>query len=229
MITSSSVDATVIADTLGASGRDRDRPDRDRVVRPISDGVRRWRRGRADASFDEVLTSARAGFPWAFEHLFRALGRPLVGYFRAQGVADPDGSANDVLLRAFGRIDSFEGNEAQFRAWVFTIARNCLIDERRRNGRRVETQPLENSHERMVVVAGSDERAIATLGHQRVTELIDALVPDQREVLFLRIIGDLTIEQIAEVVGKRPGAVKALQRRGLAAIRRNLERAGVPL
>ena len=44
---------------------------------------------------------------------------------------------------------------------------------------------------------------------------IDALAPDQRAVILLRIIGDLTIEEIARAVGKRPGAVKALQRRGL--------------
>lgn len=50
---------------------------------------------------------------------------------------------------------------------------------------------------------------------------IDELPPDQRSVVLLRIIGDLTIEEIARAVGKRPGAVKALQRRGL----RRLERA----
>ena len=56
---------------------------------------------------------------------------------------------------------------------------------------------------------------------RRVRAAIDALPPDQRAVLLLRILGDLTIEEIARAVGKRPGAVKALQRRAL----KNVERA----
>jgi DNA-directed RNA polymerase specialized sigma24 family protein len=48
-------------------------------------------------------------------------------------------------------------------------------------------------------------------------------------VLTLRILGDLTVAQVAALIGKRPGAVKALQRRGLAAVQRELERRGVPL
>ena len=56
---------------------------------------------------------------------------------------------------------------------------------------------------------------MAGLDAERVRAAIAELPPDQRAVLLLRIIGDLTIEQIAEAVGKRPGAVKALQRRAL--------------
>jgi DNA-directed RNA polymerase specialized sigma24 family protein len=60
------------------------------------------------------------------------------------------------------------------------------------------------------------------LGADRVRELIAMLSPDQRAVLLLRIVGDLSIEQVARVVAKRPGAVKALQRRGLATLARAL-------
>jgi RNA polymerase sigma-70 factor (ECF subfamily) len=49
---------------------------------------------------------------------------------------------------------------------------------------------------------------------------IDGLPPDQRSVMLLRIIGDLTVEEIARAVGKRPGAVKALQRRALLRLAR---------
>ena len=48
-------------------------------------------------------------------------------------------------------------------------------------------------------------------------------------MLTLRIVGDLTVEQVADVVGKKPGAVKALQRRGLATLRRIMQVEGVPL
>ena len=59
--------------------------------------------------------------------------------------------------------------------------------------------------------------------------MLGTLSEDQREVLLLRVVGDLSIEEVAKAIGKRPGAVKALQRRGLAAIRRELARKGVTL
>ena len=59
--------------------------------------------------------------------------------------------------------------------------------------------------------------------------MLEALSEDQRAVLLLRVVGDLSIEEVAKAVGKRPGAVKALQRRGLEAIRRELARGGVTL
>jgi hypothetical protein len=57
----------------------------------------------------------------------------------------------------------------------------------------------------------------------------EQLAPDQRDVLLLRVLGELTVEEVAGVIGKSPGAVKALQRRGLAAIKLTLAKEGVTL
>ena len=199
------------------------------VVAPIASARRRTRGLPADAPFEEVLTSAKAGFPSAFEVIFNRLARPLAAYFRTQGASDPAGSTNDVLLRVFRGIDRFEGDEGQFRAWVFTIGRNILVDERRRARRRVTTTAIEPIDDSRAAQPDSEQGALARLGSQDAVEAIRTLVPDQREVLLLRIVGDLTIEQVATVVGKRPGAVKALQRRGLAALRRRIAGGAVPL
>ena len=59
--------------------------------------------------------------------------------------------------------------------------------------------------------------------------MIARLSPDQQSVVLLRVIADLTVEQVARVIGKRPGAVKALQRRGLAALEREISKEGVTL
>jgi DNA-directed RNA polymerase specialized sigma24 family protein len=75
----------------------------------------------------------------------------------------------------------------------------------------------------------AETEALAALGTERVRALLDGLSPDQRDVLLLRLLGDLTVEQAAGVLGKRPGAVKALQRRGLAAVSRALAAQGVTL
>jgi RNA polymerase sigma-70 factor (ECF subfamily) len=55
------------------------------------------------------------------------------------------------------------------------------------------------------------------------------LTADQRDVLLLRILGGLTVDQVAVAVGRKPGAVKMLQARGVAAIRREIERGAVTL
>lgn len=64
---------------------------------------------------------------------------------------------------------------------------------------------------------------------ERVRRIIEQLAPDQRDVLLLRVLGELTVEEVATVIGKSPGAVKALQRRGLAAVKLMLSKEGVTL
>ena len=134
-----------------------------------------------------------------------------------------------MLARVFRGLGRFHGDEDQFRAWVFTIARNSLIDERRRRRRRVATLANEPSEEQLPEEPDAALDALSRLGNREAIQVIQSLVPDQREVVLLRIVGDLTVEQVAAVVGKRPGAVKALQRRGLAALRRKMLAGAVPL
>lgn len=181
----------------------------------------RRRAERFGTAFPEVLAAAQADSAWAYRRLFDWLARPVAGYLRGQGADDADGLANDVFLRAFTNIRGFRGDEDRFRSWVFTIAHNGLVDERRRRGRRpvVDDRPVEEH------TAPNDTEAAALdrVGDERVRRLLEELSADQRDVLLLRIVADLTVEQIAGAMGKTPGAVKQLQRRGLAVLRRRLE------
>jgi RNA polymerase sigma-70 factor (ECF subfamily) len=133
-----------------------------------------------------------------------------------------------VFLRAFTSLDRFAGDEDRFRSWVFTIAHHLLIDERRRAARRPQRAPLE--------AAGTDpgppgidaaEEALISLGDDRVRGLLAGLAPDQRHVVLLRIVADLSIEDTAAALGKRPGAVKALQHRAMRTLRSQLGEEGV--
>lgn len=169
-------------------------------------------------AFEPVLAAARAGEAWAFRRLFGWLGRPVAGYLRGAGVEDPDDLANEVFLRVFGAVDRFEGGEDRFRSWVFSIAHNLVIDERRRRARRPVTAPLESAAEPSV--AGAEEAVLVALGDERVRGLLAGLAPDQRDVVLLRIVADLSIEDTAQALGKTPGAVKALQHRAMATLRR---------
>ena len=178
------------------------------------------------ADFAEVLRAAQANAGWAFQRLFDELARPVAGYLRMQGAREPDDLVNEAFLGAFSGIANFEGDEDHFRSWVFTIAHRRLIDERRRLGRR----PVEASHAMEEGVGGdAEDDAVSSLGDERARELLARLAPDQRDVLLLRVVADLTVERTAESLGKTPGAVKALQRRGLTALRKEISREGVPL
>lgn len=173
--------------------------------------------------FPDVLAAAQAGAAWAFERLYGDLAPVVTAYVRMQGAAEADDLVSDVFLGVFAGLKSFSGTEQQFRSWVFTIAHRRLVDERRRLARRRWT-PAEDLARFGEPVGGDVEaEALDAIGRRRVYDLCGRLPPDQRAVLLLRIVGDLTVEQVAAVLGKSPGAVKALQRRGLAALRKILE------
>jgi RNA polymerase sigma factor (sigma-70 family) len=176
---------------------------------------------------DDVIRRARDGDQDAWRRIYAAYAGRVAGYLRVQGIRDPEDLTSEVFLAVFRHLDRFEGSEANFRSWLFVIAHRRLIDDRRRAGRRDEVPLDELTH-----VRGASDTEVDVLGRvgtQRVQELCSLLVPDQRDVLLLRLVADLTVEQVADVVGKSPGAVKAVQRRGLASLTRLTERAGVSL
>jgi RNA polymerase sigma-70 factor (ECF subfamily) len=178
-------------------------------------------------SLDGALEQARAGSERGFDELFRATGATVAGYLRARGVRDPDGVANDVFVRAFRTLHTFQGDGERFRSWLFTIAHNAAIDDARRRSRRVVEVSLAAAPDR----AGGNVEVdvVARLANERVHTLLALLSPDQRDVLLLRVVGDLSVEETAAALGKGYEAVKALQRRGLAALRRALSsEEGVP-
>jgi len=179
-----------------------------------------------DDSFAALLRAASAGGQWAYERLYRSLAPAVAGYLRVQGAAEPDDLTSEVFERAFSALGGFTGSEAQFRSWVFTIAHHRLTDEWRRRARR--PAPADCA---LPDGPGGDveDEAVRRMATERVQRLCTGLVPEQRDVLLLRMLGTLTIDEIAEALGKTPGAVKALQRRGLAALRRQMEREGVSL
>ncbi|HEY3674289.1 MAG TPA: sigma-70 family RNA polymerase sigma factor [Acidimicrobiia bacterium] len=179
-------------------------------------------------AFEALLAGARSGAPWAWERVYRWLAPAVAGYLRVQGVRDVDDLTSEVFLGVVRGITRFSGDESQFRSWVFVIAHRRLQDDRRRHVRRPDAAPLVDTGSTLI---GGDAEADAllALGTSRVHTLCARLAPDQRDVMLLRIVGDLTVDDVAVVLGKTRGAVKALLRRGFTALRKILEQEGVPL
>jgi RNA polymerase sigma factor (sigma-70 family) len=177
---------------------------------------------RTGLPFDDVLAAAQAGAAWAFETLYRDLAPSVTGYLRLHGAAEPDDLASETFLGVFTGLAGFRGDEDALRAWVFTIAHRRLVDDWRRRGRRPQT--ADDPGDLTTHLGGDvEDDALERLGAESVHRLCGGLPADQRTVLLLRILADLTVEQVAQVMGKSVGSVKALQRRGLRTLKAQLE------
>jgi RNA polymerase sigma-70 factor (ECF subfamily) len=185
------------------------------------------RRDTDDGDFEVLAAAARNGEGWALERLYASLAPAVAGFFRLQRAAEPDDLTSEVFVGVLRNLHRFHGDEANLRSWVFTIAYRRLADERRAAGRRPVVWPLDDGADLVdmeVDVEADVDRLLAT---RRVRQLCAGLPAGQRDVLLLRLVGRMTVDEIAQAIGRSRGAVKALQRRGLAAIVGVVEHEGV--
>jgi RNA polymerase sigma-70 factor (ECF subfamily) len=179
-------------------------------------------------AFDEVLAAAREGEGWALSQLYRATYPRFVRYASAVAPDDAHDVAADAWLDIARSLHRFKGDEHAFRAWAFTIARRRLLDLQRSRARR-RTDPVDP--EDLVGAASRgdvEEEALASLGTDRAIWLItSSLSRDQAEVVLLRVIGDLGVDEVASIMGKRPGTIRVLQHRAIRQLAQVLRREGV--
>jgi RNA polymerase sigma-70 factor (ECF subfamily) len=171
-------------------------------------------------AFESVLSGAQAGAGWALTILYRDLHPRVLRYLSAREPAEAEDLASEVWLDVAQGIARFRGDEQGFRSWVFTIARRRLLDlHRRKSVRKAKQVPLEllGGHRG---VGDVEDEALASLEADAALALIAKLPPDQADVVLLRVLGDLSVSEVARIVDKRSGAVRALQHRAL----RNLAR-----
>jgi RNA polymerase sigma factor (sigma-70 family) len=203
---------------------------RDATVAPISDEHEGRVRSEetavmADvaegAAFAALLTEARSGSPAAFASIYLALAGRVQGYLKAQGLSalDAEDLTSDTFAGVAGALERFSGDEQSFRSWVFTIAHHRLFDFRRSQRRR-PAAPID--HRDLASLASPDNTegaAMRSATERAIAELLDELSAEQREALALRILEGFTLSEVAAVMGKRTGTVKALQRRGITRLR----------
>lgn len=173
-----------------------------------------------DSAFPDLLDGARRGEGPALSALWARHAPAVAAYVTARGADDVDAIVSDAFLAAFSGLDAFEGGESGFRAVLLTIARRRLVDEARRRARRVRQTPWSRDDDlpgpalEDVVLAEQLDPALA-VG-------LRSLTPEQRDVVLLRLVTQMSIEEVAQVLDRSPGSVKALQRRAVDALRRHL-------
>lgn len=173
--------------------------------------------------FPSVLNAARAGAEWAWARIYDSLAPAVLGYLRSRGSPDPEAVCGDVFCQLVRDIHRFEGDEHGFRSWVFVIAHHRLLDDLRRRRRRPETSAGMAEFQAVADPREVEGEVVRRAREHELRAILDELTGAQRDVLLLRLFGELTVEEVAQALGRRPGAVKALQRRGLQALRRKLE------
>ncbi len=170
----------------------------------------------ADQLSDDELSAALAGEPSGFSAVYSVLSPAVLGYFRARGVDDPEALTQDVFVDVLPKLTRVTGGQSGLRTFIFSVAHARLVDHRRRTARTpplAEYDPLGDARH---TVSAEDE-ALGSLGG--ISTLLGQLNDEQREVLVLRIVADLSTEQVAGIMDKSAGAIKQLQRRGLNALR----------
>lgn len=177
-------------------------------------------------AFDDLIASAQAGSENAWHELLTPIAPKLVGYLRLRGARDPEAVAGDVFVDVARSIERFSGDRDGFASWVFVIAHRRLIDEHRR----IEARPAETLTAHPIesgLASSAEEEALRSVSNQDLLALLSDLTAPQRDVIYLRIIADLSVEETARVLNRPVSSVKALQRRGLGALRRVARDQGV--
>jgi RNA polymerase sigma-70 factor (ECF subfamily) len=178
----------------------------------------------ADESFETILAAAEAGAEWAWADLITPIAPKLIGFFRGRGARDPEALAGEVLLQVARSISAFSGDRDAFTAWVFVIAYRRLIDDRRRTGRRVDERLTSSPPEPRGTATSAEDMALARIDTLQVETLLAPLTQAQRDVIYLRVIADLSIEETSQALGRPVSAIKSLQRRGLRTLQREITR-----
>lgn len=124
----------------------------------------------------------------------------------------------DVFLAVLPRLETVTGGMQGLRTFIFSVAHARMVDDHRRQSRTPARLPFDTELD-LREESSAEAEALARVSPSEVLGLLQGLMDDQKEVLTLRIIGGLTVDQVAAVMGKSPGAVKQLQRRALNRLR----------
>ncbi len=185
------------------------------AVLPGTDGTVAW------GPIPDVIERARGGDRAAFAELYDQYVDSVYRYllYRLREPSDAEDLTSEVFTRAFANIHRYRWQGKSFLAWLYTIARNAVTDRRRRDRPTVD---LDTAYG--VAEDGPTAHERAVLGEQvgALRGAVKYLTTEQQQVLSLRFEANLSSREVARVLGKNEGAIRALQFRALGRLRKIL-------
>jgi RNA polymerase sigma-70 factor (ECF subfamily) len=192
---------------------------------------------RVEAAAEQVedLDSARlvigfqAGDRDAFAALYRRYFDRVYGYLKLvlRDHHEAEDATQQVFIKALEALPRYERRKQPFRAWLFIVVRNYAVQLLRRDNALVlESEELNNRVDRAAPTADAQLRALSFVTDQDFMVLIGRLPLPQRQVLALRYMLDLPHAEIATILDREPGAVRAIHHRALKALETRLTRLG---
>jgi len=173
-----------------------------------------------DAQSDRLIVdAARAGDEKALSELYELYFPRVYRYILARtgNQYDAEDLAEEVFMRVLEAIDRFQWREAPFSAWLFRIAHNALISQRRKDGARGRSAPLSDGL--AVNSAGPEELVANRLVLNEVMAAAQRLPEAQRQVIAFRFAAGLSVAETARAMGKGEGNVKVIQHKAIAKLR----------
>jgi RNA polymerase sigma-70 factor (ECF subfamily) len=169
----------------------------------------------------EFIARTKAGDVEAFGELYRRYITPIFRYVRARVSTDRDAEdlTENVFLKVFEALDTYQERGAPFGAFLYRVARNAVVDHYR------SQKPLEEIDELASLgeIATSAEKYI--VDKEAILEIKNAMtrLPENyQEVIRLRVLMELPTEDVAQWMGKQPSTVRVLLHRALKALRKSL-------
>jgi RNA polymerase sigma-70 factor (ECF subfamily) len=169
-----------------------------------------------------LVHQAKSGDPEAFARLYDAYVERISRYiyFRVSENVDMEDIVSQVFLKAWENLDRYKMGSSPFIAWLYTIARNLVIDHYRT---KKDMLPLEEALALPSDAEGPDEEAQMRFDLQAMRDALQSLSKDQKQVLILKYIAGLPNENIAKIMNKQEGTIRGLQMRGLQTLARYMQ------
>ncbi|MCL5436091.1 MAG: RNA polymerase sigma factor [Patescibacteria group bacterium] len=170
---------------------------------------------------DQLVSLASAGDQKAYESLYREFF-PKISRFVNYRVSHRE-TAEDLVAEIFVKAwQSLQGSSevSSFPKWIFTIARNRVIDHYRTKRPTADLFELENLLEYEDNIVNTIDLDIAS---RQFLEILDELPSDQQQVIRLKFLEDLANEEIAAIIDKTPGTIRVIQHRAIGALKKLLK------
>ena len=174
-----------------------------------------------------LIAAAQAGDGTALAKIYR-LHQPTVYRYilrRVQDHALAEDLTQETFLRTYTKLNTFQWAGHEFGAWLTVIARNLIIDHRKRRSTRDEI-PVDFNDQLPVydtyAEPSAEELALIRLTQGPTRDALDRLHPQWREALILQYWGGLTDQQIGDRTGRTAGAVKSAKHRAVTELRKQL-------